>query len=598
MLLTRPALFRPFETAWLDKSLQEVLTQSALRFADAPAVADPFNSLSYAELMKASAVIAERVYRHSAFNGRRVALLFDQDAAYIVALLAILRAGGTYVPLDSRRDVEWNASAATMAGCELVLCAEQHQGLAGKIGLPVVCVRESSWRGNDSGICVSRDTDSDACIYFTSGTTAAAKGVRDSHRSLVHNAMRYTETLFIHSGDRMSLVQAPVFSGTQSTIFSGLINGATLCSFDVSMHGVKRLSAWLRQQKVTIFHGVPALFRAVFDTTEVYQHIRLIRLEGDRANAKDIKVLQNAFTDGCVLVNGLGATECGLIRQYFADSNSEFNGDLPLGYAVPDMTVQIVDRDGEEVAANIPGEIQVSSRYLASGYLGCAESASTGFSVGNNGERRYRTGDTGRMDTDGCLWLDGRKDDVVKIAGQSVSLGTIENMIAGINGVNEALVAQFFDSNSDAYLAAYIVPGDSATHSFASLREAVSAALPAHLRPLRIAQIDRLPLSFDGKIDRSALLPPSSDRPDLQTPYVAPRDAAERVLAAIWEEILSVVPIGISDDLMLLGCSSLHAARAMQRMEMEFDVELPIAELYQQPTIEALAEAINSADRA
>ena len=172
-----------------------------------------------------------------------------------------------------------------------------------------------------------------AYVFFTSGSTGKPKGVYDSHRNVLHNVLRYTNTLRISPADRLSLVQSPAFSGTVSTLFSALTNGASVFPFCLRERGIRAMGRWLLDQHLTIYHSVPSIFRSMVDVEPgPFTDVRVIRLEGDRATWHDVSLSRRHFADECVLVNGLGLTEAGLVRQFFVDRGTTIEeGVLPVG---------------------------------------------------------------------------------------------------------------------------------------------------------------------------------------------------------------------------------------------------------------------------
>ena len=196
----------------------------------------------------------------------------------------------------------------------------------------------------------SVDPDDLACIYYTSGSTGEPKGVMDTHRNVLHNVMRYTNGLRISPSDRLTLLQRPAFSGAVSSLFGALLNGAAVCPFDVGSEGPARLAEWLDEAGVTIYHSVPAVFRRLAERRPELRRLRVIRLEGDRATPRDVELFRDAFHDGCVVVNGLGLTECGLVRRFVVDRTSELPGSaVPVGYEVDDMEVLLLGENGRPV---------------------------------------------------------------------------------------------------------------------------------------------------------------------------------------------------------------------------------------------------------
>ena len=276
--------------------------------------------------------------------------------------------------------------------------------------------------------------DAAACIYYTSGSTGEPKGVLDTHRNVLHNVMRYTNSLGIGADDRLTLLQGPAFSGAVSSLFGALLNGAAVFPFDVPREGADRIAPWLARHGLTMYHSVPALFRRVATAGQALSALRVVRLEGDLAVPQDVELFQTRCEPGTVLVNGLGATECGLVRQYVVDHETSLTGGtVPIGYPVEDMEVLLLDPEGQPAAAGEVGEIVVRSLYLAAGYWDRPDLTDVAFrpSPGGRGLRLYRTGDMGRMAADACLEHLGRRDQQVKIRGERVDVESIQAALAG-----------------------------------------------------------------------------------------------------------------------------------------------------------------------
>ncbi|MGI9325902.1 MAG: non-ribosomal peptide synthetase [Pseudomonadales bacterium] len=593
-----PVGFKPFDRGLPERCVHQVFMDQAQRSAKRLAVIDPECALTYADLACAVNSIATRVHALTQDRDFRVALLFDQSAMYVASLLGVLQAGGTYVPLDARRSADWNRQVLVETDCEILVCSERQLEFARSIDPTHLMVANAEQESSSVSISFERCPNAVACIYFTSGTTGRAKGVCDTQRNLLHNAMRYTNTLKVSQSDRLSLIQAPIFSGTQSTLFAGLLNGATIASFDVHRWGLEGLPVWIQENALTMFHSVPAIFRTLARSGRKYPSVRLIRLEGDRAGQQDVCVYQKYFSAECVLVNGLGATECGLVRQYFVNKDSNVApGDLPLGYPVPDMEVIVLDPDGNELAAKQTGEIAVRSRFLAAGYLNQPELTQSKFLESSAGDRLYLTGDMGSLDEQGCLRLSGRKDHQLKINGQTVNLAEVEAALVDLPKVATAAAVTQEDDSGNGYLAAYLVCSEQQRPSLEQVREWLTQKLPTHLRPKRIMWLAEFPLSIDGKVDRSALPVPPVERPQLDTPYVAARDPEEQRMVTVWEDVLQISPVGIRDNFLLLGGESLTAMQLLLGLEAEFGVSVSVATLFENATIEALLPIIEAERR-
>ena len=415
---------------------------------------------------------------------------------------------------------------------------------------------------------------------------------------MLANIRRYANSLRFAPGDTLSLVQNPSFSGTMSSLFGALATGAALAPFDLDREGLWAISSWLKASRVTVFHGVPAIFRHLSDPAGRFPDVRLVRLEGDRATAVDIAHFNAHFREGCTLVNGLGATECGLVRQFFVarDAPPPMLGTVPVGYAVPDVEVRVVDPSGSPMPAGTLGEIEVEGAHLALGYWRDEDRTARRFDGDSGGPRRYRTGDLGWMDDDGCLTLVGRADRRLRIAGQFVDADVIERSLLAVPGVAQCIVRDFDDPQGERRLCAYVVTAPDAAIRADTLRRALTASLAPQLVPAAFVFLDSLPLSKDMKVDPARLPPPGCSRPLLENDYVAPRTELERRLAGVWSDVLGIDPVGVTDSFLDLGGDSLRAAEVANRLQAWLGGTIAFASLLEHATIGALAGALNVAD--
>ncbi len=594
--------FQPFDRSNLDHSLHACFSQQATQHGAHIAIRDQSRELAYAALEDEANAIAGRLLDRDRV-GTRTALLLPQGCLLTAAILGVLKTGGAYVPLDPARPGDWNAWQLANAECDRLLCAPEQAELARTVAadrarITLIDVYEEASR--PSTVNVRVDAGAMACIYYTSGSTGRPKGVCDSHRNILHNVLRYTNSLRIAASDRLSLVQSPVFSGTLSSLFGALLNGASLACVDIRDLGLGRLGAWIQEQRVTIYHSVPSIFRALCVGGVRFPSVRLVRLEGDQASSRDFDLFRRHFDSASVLVYGLGATECGLVRQHFLDPASAVTeGALPLGVSLPDMETQILDEAGETVAPGMIGEIAIRSRYLALGYWREPELTRQCFSARDDGsgERVYRTGDLGTLNSSGSLEYRGRVDQQWKIDGQHVDLARVEAMLRTVPGVADAVAQTRADDPDQPRLLAYLVAESGSRPALGSLRAPLAARLPPHMIPTRIVWLDSIPLSADGKVDRKALPPPTNERPALENSYVPPRSPTESKLVALWEKLLGVAPIGIDDNFLDLGGTSIIAMLLLNRLRTMFDTPLGAAAVFECPTVEKLAARIDEAPR-
>ncbi len=530
-----------------------------------------------------------------------VVLLLPQAICQVAAVLGALKAGKIYVPLDPTHPAPRLADAIGDSGARLVLTTAEHAPLARAVAGEAALLLAEALDGNDAdaapGLLVAPEAS--AYIFYTSGSTGRPKGVLDTHRNVLHNVRRYTHTLHLAADDRLTLLQGPAFSGAVSSLFGALLNGAACFPIDVAREGPDRVPAWLAAEGITVYHSVPALFRQVAPHGAALPALRLVRLEGDGASRRDLELFQRHFARDCVLVNGLGATECGLVRQFFfTPAHPLPEGVVPIGEAVEDMEIALVGEDGRPVPSGTVGEITVRSRYLAAGYWRRPELTAERFQEAGTepGLRVYRTGDAGRLRANGVLEHLGRLDGLAKVRGQRVEVAEVETAMLTLPGVAEAAVTVREDMPGESRLVAYLVPGAaSLAHDQRACAGTLAGLLPDYMVPSAFVTLSRLPLSDNRKVDRRALPSPGAARPALDTPVVPPRTGDETTLAGLWRVALRLEEIGVEDDFFDLGGDSLLAATMLARVLDVFRVEIALSDFVARPTVAALAKRIAAA---
>jgi len=608
--LSIPRRFVPFDKADIETPIHVRFEHFACRHPDRVAVRFEDRPLTYSELNRQANRAARVLLGRVEARPSPVAILMDQGVSLVIWILGILKAGHSYAPLDTRL----RASALARMVTDLQPCAivsdESNRSLAETLGHPRLPVIAADTTGDlsvafdEGNPALEVNCDTPAYVFYTSGSTGTPKGVFDSHRNVMHNVMRYTNSLGFACSDRMSVIQSPSFSGTVSSLFGGLLNGATAVLFDLhSKKNPEPLAKWLRRERITVFHSVPSVFRLLVSGTDRFPHLRLVRLEGDRTTALDIRLFKSRFDPRCVLVNGLGATECGLVRQFFFSRHATLSdGDaIPTGYAVRDMAVRVVDAEGRDLPPGDVGEIVVESRFLARGYWGKPSLTQEKFIPVGEGLRRYHTGDLGKLDDDGCLTNLGRRDNRLKVAGKFVDTGVIEAALLRMPMIREAVVLVRNRESGEARLVAYVVPaGLSGVGPAASeIRRHLEALLDYSMIPSVFVPLESMPVSADGKLDYRRLPEPSRARPRLDAVYQAPGSVSERAIARIWSRVLDIEDIGIDDAFFDLGGDSLHAARVVGRLAEEplpGFAQVRIGDLFEYPTIRTLAAVLEQRD--
>lgn len=515
---------------------------------------------SYGELNRAANRLAHAILSRGGEDEAPVALLVEDAAPTVAAILGVLKAGRIFVTLDPAYPDERLAYMLRDSGAGLVLAmtGENQEGpqatgeLAARLGVDsdqVIDLGEAMAQGSglpDENPNLQVPPEALAYIIYTSGSTGQPKGIAFDHRSVLAGIRNYTNAFHITADDRLTLLHSISFSSAMVDIFCALLNGATLYPWNVKKQGLAGLEDWLDAEKVTICDWVPTPFRYFVDALSGetrFPHLRLLVLASEAVTRREVELHRAHFAPGSILVNRLGATETYNYRLFFMDHDTplpevlnavkDLGGNLvPAGYPVPDKHVMLVDEAGREVAPGEPGEIVVKSRYLARGYWRQPELTAAAFRPDPEGgdERLYWTGDVGLMHADGLLEYRGRKDFQVKIRGFRIEVAEIERALLAVDGIEEAVVVaesngagdpRFLEpvpgadpaaaetaenGTGEKQLVGYIVPSGGRAPSGSELREALLRALPDYMVPAAFVTVDALPLTASGKVDRKALM--------------------------------------------------------------------------------------------
>ena len=581
------------------------------RYPDRTAIRSASQELTYRVLNRAANGIAHAILRQCGEGESPVALLLNSGAPMVCAILAVLKAGKIYVPLDATHPRARIAAILRQTqGCLLVTDAAnlplaesllENAGAAadGATGRPMnLSALPDDLPIENPGLTLAARRAS--AIYFTSGSTGVPKGVVRDHRIQLHQVAYYTRSYGIGPADRLALVVSPSVGMSDQIIFAALLNGASLHLFDARRDNGGGLAAWLRRASVTLYASTPTLYRELLAAradSGTFPAVRIVWLSGETVLKNDVALFRRHFAPGCILVNALGTVEAGDFRHFVLRSDDEFaNPTVPAGYPVADKQVLLLDETGREVQPGQIGEIAVRSSYLALGYWRQPAMSAERFLADPAGgeQRTYLTGDLGRLREDGCLEHQGRADRQVKIRGFRIEPAEIEAALRNLAAIADAAVVARPDAKGDARLVAYVTPAGRARIDTIALRRELREILPEPMIPATFVALAKLPLTPTGKVDRDALPLPviSRSRPELDISYTGPASHLECTLAGIWADVLGLDGVGIQDDFTDLGGSSLDAMRILAQVLATCGEELPWADMFGCPTVAGMAVAI------
>ncbi|MBV9772803.1 MAG: amino acid adenylation domain-containing protein [Gemmatimonadetes bacterium] len=563
--------------------------------------------LSYAELDRAAEGVARAILRARPAGPERVALLFEHDAAMIVGILGVLKAGKTYVPLDPLYPRERSAYVLEDSGAAALVTNGANLPLARELAagrIPLIDVEAEDERDVRASVEVRRAVppEEPAYILYTSGSTGQPKGVVQSHRNVLHFIRAYTNNLRIGHEDRLTLFSSYTFDAAVMAIYGALLNGASLFPFDWREGDPAGVAEWMRGETITLYHSTPTVFRHLIgslDAGERFPEVRLVVLGGEETQRRDVEAFNRHFPAGATLVNGLGPTESTVTLQNFISHETPTpRSTVPVGRPVEGTEVVLRNALGEQVAIYGVGEIVIRSPHVALGYWGKPEQTAAAFAEDpRGGVRSYRTGDLGRRLADGTLEFMGRADFQVKIRGVRVEPGEIEAALRAHPAVHEAVVVVAREEGAgERWLVGYVVPEEGVESGGAEeLRGWLRERLPESMVPAMFVAMEALPLTPSGKVDRLAL--PAPER-RAQAEYVPPETEMEELLCRIWLEVLSseretpLERVGLQDDFFDLGGHSLLAIQVAARIRRELGIDVPLRVLFQSSTVATFATAV------
>jgi len=590
--------FVEFMKEEIERSIPERFEKIVSLHCHRIAVKTADRAVTYAELNAIANRLAREILAGAGTTQEPVALLFDNGAALFAAMLGVLKAGRFFVAVDPSLPKARIAVLLEDSQATLVVTDGQYLALAGQVAstrcrlLDLESI-DQSIPATNLGLPVSADAL--ALIFYTSGSSGAAKALLWSHRVLLHHLMLTTNAFHGCAEDRISLLA----SGTSGAVTNGLfalLIGAALLPFDVRKEGIARLPSWLSEERISICWFSPQLFRNLRDALrgrEQFTDLRLIRLAGEAVYRSDIDLYKQHFPGNCLLVNALSSSEAGFLSICYVDHNCDISGnEVPVGYPVADKQIFLLDEEGNDVGFNQVGEIVVRSRYLSLGYWRRPDLTDAKFRAdgpGDRDERLYFTGDLGLMRPDGCLIYKGRKDFRVKIRGYGVEFAEVEKVLLEHTGIREAVVAAPENESGEARLVAYVTCTSQPSPSVTELRGFAKQNLPDYMIPSAFVILDEMPLTPNGKVDRRALPDLDHARPQLNTPFVSPGTSIEKQLADIWAEALDLAEVGIHDNFFDLGGHSLAAFQVISRVNNRFQLELPAHSLFRSQTVAEMA---------
>ncbi|WP_207099493.1 non-ribosomal peptide synthetase [Paracoccus shandongensis] len=566
-----------------DTTLVALIEAQMAATPDAPAVTFGNATISFADLNRRSAALSAHLATLGAGPGRIVAVALDRSLDLPVVLLAILRAGAAYLPLDPDHPPERIARILAMAQPVAVVTQPDLAGL-----FPSDAPLLTEWPATGTPPTGPAPGDM-AYVIYTSGSTGEPKGVVIDHRAIVNRLLWMRDHYGIDASDRILQKTPATFDVSVWEFFLPMIAGAELVMAPPGAHrDPSAIAALIRRHAITTLHFVPSMLSA-FLAAPASDGIALRRVfcSGEELTADQRARFHRRIR--AELHNLYGPTEAAVDVSFWPAGPDDASNPLPIGWPVWNTSLHVLDDRMRPVPPGLAGHLYLGGVQLARGYLGRDDLTAQRFVIGPDGARLYATGDLARRRHDGAVVYLGRSDHQVKIRGLRIELGEIEAAIMASGLVRECVVLAREDRAGDRRLVAYLVPSDAWAEGL--LARHLSATLPAYMLPGAEVLLDALPVTANGKLDRKALPAPKVS--------VAGRDAetdAERLLARLYAEVLHLPQVpGTQADFFALGGDSLSAVRLILRIEEETGRDPGLGTIFEHPVLGHLAAALGTA---
>lgn len=587
--------------------LHDGFTQSARKYPAKLAIISARGQRTYAEVDTHSNQIGNWLQDELVQSGELVAVMAPKGWEQVVSVLGVLKSGAAYLPIDQDQPTERLHDILASGRVKYVLTTDD---LINQVEWPdniiPLDISSSAITTTRADVPQTRQNARDvAYVIFTSGSTGKPKGVAIDHRGALNTLADINQRFRVSSDDVIFAISSLSFDLSVYDIFGGLAAGATLVMPDSQKPDPKQWLELFNQYEFTVWNSVPALMELMVDYAEqraetIPESLRLCMLSGDWVPLSLPARLQLINPDMQVISLG-GATEASVWSIYYPVTHVRSSwASVPYGMPLANQTIHVLNAALEPCPLWVQGDLYIGGVGVAMCYWGDDEKTAASFIQHPvTGERLYRTGDLGRLLPEGYIEFLGRADTQVKVRGYRIELGDVESALNHLEMVKRSVVIASGDNNRDRHLVAYIVGEPEATELqqpdqsdfIAAIKKALAQKLPDYMIPETYVVLESLPLTANGKIDRKKL-PSANAQEATVAAYAPPRTETEAKIAEIWKHLLNVEKVGIYDDFFQLGGNSLIASNLLYRINDTFEVELPLSELFDATTVEAIAQLV------
>ncbi|MDW3191885.1 MAG: amino acid adenylation domain-containing protein [Cytophagales bacterium] len=572
-----------------DKTIVDLFEAQVEKTPDHIAVVYQQQRLTYRELNQKANQFASYLIKQGVSATNIVAVKIDRSAELIVGILAIMKASGTYLPIDASNPEKRTRQILQDSGAKLLVTTTNHEFTYDKDFSAIGIEQEEVQFESNDNVHLNIDPSNSAYIIYTSGSTGKPKGVIISHRSVVNLIYSQQHEFNLEADERILQFSNIAFDASVEQIWLALLNGSSLIMIDQqTINDEQAINTFIAQHHITHLHTTPSYLESI--RLERHESLKRIIAGGDICNLR----LAAKFKNHCAFYNEYGPTEATVTTTEYKYEKTWSKRTLSIGKPIHNTTIYLLDPYHRLQPIGVPGEICIGGDGLAKGYLNRPELTAEKFISHpyQSGKRIYKTGDLGRWLPDGNIEFLGRIDDQVKIRGFRIELGEIENQLLTHDQISESVVV-IKNQDEDKYLIAYYVSPEEIDSS--SLRRYQSEQLPDYMLPSFYVHLSELPLTPNGKIDKKAFPDPEVNASE---DYVAPSTHTENRLVDIWSDVLKVEPtaISVTRSFFELGGHSLKVINLIYRIRESFKTDISLVDFFTTPTILGLQKIIDGND--
>ncbi|NOX88828.1 MAG: amino acid adenylation domain-containing protein [Calditrichaeota bacterium] len=580
-----------------ESSVVALFEEQVQKRPDAPALSFNGQTVTYAQLNAMANRIAHYLLKNFPTESPLIGLFMNKSPQMIAAILAVLKCGKGYLPLDPKFPRQRIAFILDDTKTDLILTeSSMKQELQETPAVFLVLDElqsEIDWE-SDANPAIPVSPEDLVYVMFTSGSTGVPKGVSVSHRSVIR-LVKNTNYANYSPDEVTGFISSVVFDASTQELWGALLNGGRMAIFPGQTPSLQEIADFFTREKVSIQFITAGLFHLLVDEhLPALLNIKQLMAGGDVLSVSHVKRLLENLPKDNVFINGYGPTENTTFTLcHRMKDASDIRSSVPLGTPINNTKVYILDEHLNPVPPGVPGELFIAGDGLARDYFNrpglTAERFLPNPFSGIDGDRMYRSGDLVRQRIDGLIEFIGRVDTQVKIRGFRIELGEIEAVLKQHPKVNDAVVHTFEEKPGDKLLVAYLIPADKTEINRDELKEYLKERIPSYMVPSAFVLMDGFPLNISGKVDRRALPRPQLDQLPSTADYVPPSNPLEQYLCDTWKDVLKIDRVGIRDNFFDLGGNSLKAAVFINRLQKDFNQGVPIAAVFKAPTVEQMA---------